>query len=886
MNDGSWLPHGWAALLVIAASVIALCALVQVLTRPADRRFVLLTGLVGLGLHIAVTLGTLALGATGKTLRGPDDPPFYYSAQILAGKPFTDGLWPSEVAGDGLTVVNALQLKLLGDPGATSLRLTQGLIAVLALVVILVVVRELSGRKALWIAAVLLLLEPTTLLFTSVLQKESMVLLGEALCLLGILRLAHQNRPRSGVACLIAGIGIVASVRPYAAGFLAAGVGIYLGVHTVIAAKRTAVIAGVVALGAVGLLAFVGSGASARALDRLQEFQDLETSGDSNLRLAPVDYTTLSGFAEAVPRRIIEFVVRPEPWAAENLEQTLGAFGTIFAWALMAAVLSGIVLRRRRIQEALPILILAAAIGVGYAVTSANAGTGFRHRLHLLAFLGASAGALWAHSPVVQRLTTRSGTAIRAYLRRPASLGRSVSSAATFLALRYAAVAILNLVGSVTLIRELGPENWASYSVAFFLATFFDQHLGTRVLGALISARDSPSPRAVATATMFSVAMGLAGLTVLLIVAQPVDHATELPDVGACLTAAGVCALVLSIRAPAAALLERELRFGWLALAEVLDQMVFLGIAIPLVLAGEGIGAVALALALRGVPSALLLLVLARPRLRPKPSLATLKTTGAFAAPVLAVAAFALLDGLMPLLWLGSRDATELGFVTTAASLVSYAAVGTLIAQRLAFSALSTARREAAAAARMAANASQLSVIVVGVMVLPIAFAEFWIPSLLGDRWEGTGQTFAAVGIGFFLMCPISIVQGLLYSAGRPTRAAVLFAAMTGVYASTLAFGVFELTAFGVALAFATSRLMGLALGTAIAGTASEGYPVASTLLPAIVVSGGLAVVAAGTDMGSAAVIGGGLLVLAAGFAQPASVQVAIARRARAARRA
>jgi hypothetical protein len=170
-------------------------------------------------------------------------------------------------------------------------------------------------------------------------------------------------------------------------------------------------------------------------------------------------------------------------------------------------------------------------------------------------------------------------------------------------------------------------------------------------------------------------------------------------------------------------------------------------------------------------------------------------------------------------------------------------------------------------------------------MLLPIAFAEFWIPSLLGDTWQGTGKVFAVVGIGFYLMCPISIIQGLLYSAGRPTRVAVLFAATTGIYASLLALGVFELTAFGVALAFTSSRLVGLVLGTAIAGTASEPYPVLSTLLPAVVVSGGLALVAAGTDAESALLIGAGLAVMVAGLTHPTSVQVATARHALAARR-
>src|SRR4051812_12918705 len=63
-----------------------------------------------------------------------------------------------------------------------------------------------------------------------------------------------------------------------------------------------------------------------------------------------------------------------------------------------------------------------------------------------------------------------------------------------WLMIRYGVVGLLSLAGSTYLIRNVGPEAWAAYSVGYFLAVFAEQAFGASLLGALVCADDAPGP--------------------------------------------------------------------------------------------------------------------------------------------------------------------------------------------------------------------------------------------------------------------------------------------------------------------------------------------------------------------------------------------------------
>ncbi len=317
------------------------------------------------------------------------------------------GAWTSALKGDSLTVVCAATIKLLGDPGPDPVRLVQCVIAAFAVLLLTVAVHDLAGRGAALATATLLLLEPSSMFFTTILQKESLVLLGESLAAFSVARLWRHD-VRGAAVLAAAAIVVTGSARPYAAGFLAAGL-LVCALHWAVVhagGARKAVVGGLALAAVASGVLFVSSGAAASSLDRLQEFQRIETDSHAALRLDQVDFTTIGGAAQAIPQRLIDFVLRPLPWQLANNEQRLGAVGTVLAWSLALGVVAGLVLGRLR-RRAIPLLYLAATVWLGYAVTSANAGTGFRHRLHLVVLLVAIGSILWSSAPAARRAGAR-----------------------------------------------------------------------------------------------------------------------------------------------------------------------------------------------------------------------------------------------------------------------------------------------------------------------------------------------------------------------------------------------------------------------------------------------------------------------------------------------
>jgi hypothetical protein len=192
------------------------------------------------------------------------------------------------------------------------------------------------------------------------------------------------------------GVVIAASVRPYAAAFLAAGVAL-VSVHVVLRSvdgRRRAATAALLAAAAVGVggLLFFSSWGDAR-LARLQFFQDSQREV-GNLPLDAVDLTTPEGLARGIPLRTWDLLVRPYPWEQQNLSQRLAILGTIPTWLLTLAILIAL-LRRRFVSNALPVAYMLFAVAIGYAATTANAGTGFRHRMHVVVLLSALAAIVW-----------------------------------------------------------------------------------------------------------------------------------------------------------------------------------------------------------------------------------------------------------------------------------------------------------------------------------------------------------------------------------------------------------------------------------------------------------------------------------------------------------
>jgi hypothetical protein len=396
LEDDSRLYEAEATLL---AGLLCAAGLL-LLVRAARRRFELDLGAlvaIAFAVRFAVVLAQGLLGDTGETLRLSDDPVSLAEANVLASTPLGEELWRDSIPGDFHLAFFGAQIWAMGGPGGTPLRVVQAAIAVVAIALVALGVRTLAGRRAALLAGWFLALEPTCVLFTTLLHKESFVFLGEGLFVLGAAGCWARRDLRFGPVVL-AGIGMVWLVRPYASWFLGAAGALVLAhmLVTGIGRERRRR-----PLAAVAVLLAVAGGALAAAsgdpFEKLQTFQTTEPVTNDNLRLDPVDFSTPSGLATGLPERVLDFLLRPFPWQAENLSQRLGVAGTLIAYGLYALLAFGLATGgRQALARAGPFLWMAATLTITYALTTANAGAGYRHRIHLLLALAAAVGVLLA----------------------------------------------------------------------------------------------------------------------------------------------------------------------------------------------------------------------------------------------------------------------------------------------------------------------------------------------------------------------------------------------------------------------------------------------------------------------------------------------------------
>ena len=344
--------------------------------------------LVGLGARALSICALTVAPDLGSRIRGTDEAGFLHEADALTDLPLDDPRWRHLLWGD-LSVVPLLALRLAsGEVPVVAARVIQATIAITAILLLAVAAFDLGGPTASKIFAWIAALEPAGVFFSTLLHDEAIVLLGEALLVLG---LVTWWRRRSGGAAvmLLAGAAVLVAARPYLGGasILAclAGLG-FLEANRRFGLRR-----------ALGLLAAVSVIATAAALillprvapgqlQSLQEQHDFEYVGYRNLDLPPVEVTTTPGLTLTLLERTGDFVTRPFPWQAENLSQQLGAMGTLVWYGLAVAGLAALVAARRNRDlwvRAVPILVLAGAQSAAYALTLVNAGLGFRHRIHL-----------------------------------------------------------------------------------------------------------------------------------------------------------------------------------------------------------------------------------------------------------------------------------------------------------------------------------------------------------------------------------------------------------------------------------------------------------------------------------------------------------------------
>jgi hypothetical protein len=421
----------------VECALLASMVLVTVMTWLIRRLRASRPGLrIAWPLAVAATVRLAAAAVLGSSpqlaaLAGPDEGGFLRAASAQAASSSTPHWVTHELvqhlfasAGGLNREVLVFQFHLLGSPGTFSLRIVQITVAVAGICLLAAAVYDLFGPRAALIAAWLFALEPAGIFFSGLLNKEGFVILGEGLAALGVARLWKKRDARAwvltGAGCLV-----VAASRPYAGAFLVLGC-LLAGLHAAVRPSTPGLVRSprlAAALAAVLAVFTLGAAAgSNRILTYLSHSQRSYETSPANLPLEPVDFSTPSGVVRGFPIRLKDFLLRPYPWQVANTSQRLGLLGSLIFWTALASTITMLVLdRRAALARAGPFLYLAAVTTAGYTLSTANAGTGFRYRLHLTLFLLALVAGLTGYGERGERLAAWLARLPRPQSRRPLS---------------------------------------------------------------------------------------------------------------------------------------------------------------------------------------------------------------------------------------------------------------------------------------------------------------------------------------------------------------------------------------------------------------------------------------------------------------------------------
>ncbi len=366
----------------------------------------------------AAFLGAASLGAS---LRGGDEVGFIADAHYVGGLPFSSSTWPALLTGHAHLILQgepidlsgslhvfimSLQVKLF-DASPFAMRVTMAMISVVGLGLLAVAVNELADRRAGRLTMWLLAFEPANVFFSTALHKEPTLYLAEGMVALGG-ALVWRRARLLPVALMIAGCVVATATRPYAGWFLATASAVVLA-HAALRSMASTKVASialasiVVVAGLIAAPAIVNATSSQELKNELQGAQNANTSDQSNLKLAPVNFSSRGAIIRNLPGRMFDVMFRPFPWQLSDTSQRFGLIETLCVLAAVVVLAQMAARIGNPLRYAGPLIYPAFFLLAAYALASGNAGTSFRYRTNIVALLIPIVIVLRAHATERQR---------------------------------------------------------------------------------------------------------------------------------------------------------------------------------------------------------------------------------------------------------------------------------------------------------------------------------------------------------------------------------------------------------------------------------------------------------------------------------------------------
>ena len=339
----------------------------------------------------------------------------------------------------------------------------------------------------------------------------------------------------------------------------------------------------------------------------------------------------------------------------------------------------------------------------------------------------------------------------------------------------------IGIVGVVVLTRQIGPSDYGRYVGSLAIVTFLTAVTRIGVDTYVIRRPEEPDRHAYRVTFTLMLVNGCAALALgVLLAPQTIGRLIGEEFVGP--FQALLVALPLSLLlAPGLASLERDLRYRRVAFVELLNTVVFYGVAVTLAIAQPTVWAPVVGYLAAQAVSLVVTIVASRFPVGLAWSRAEVREIVRFGTPLTLAAAC--MEGrrlVNPVVVGGLLGPAAVGVVGLALRVAEMLRFVSAAGYRVSVSVLSRLVGDAGRLSRAVSEGMFLQILGVAPLLVGFAVVSGWIvPALLGSSWDETVTVFPPIAAATLLIAFMSLQSSLLYVVGRGTD--VLLANLAGL---------------------------------------------------------------------------------------------------------
>lgn len=364
-------------------------------------------------------------------------------------------------------------------------------------------------------------------------------------------------------------------------------------------------------------------------------------------------------------------------------------------------------------------------------------------------------------------------------------LRSKVIKGGALMVIRQALGILLSLIGVLFITRVIGPTEYGLYGVAYGIVSFLGG-LGIWGLDVYLL-RKTSNPDQQDYDQAFTLLLCISGVFALsLVLGQHIiAQMLKLPEVAPLIAVMGLTLPLSLLNLPLTIKLDRDLNFQRVAFIELISQISYYVVALPLANRGAGAWAPVGGLWLQQITMVVLTVYSTslRPRLCWKPSLIR-EMLGYGLSLSFAGWLWQLRSLVNPVIVGRFAGAEAVGFVALAIRLVEMLAFAKAVTWRLAMAALAKLENDKTRLRKSVEEGMRLQALAVGLPMAGFAIAApVVLPLVFGKDWTPALQIFPLIAIGYLANSMFNLHSSVLYLCGKNLEVTWFHAAHIALFA-------------------------------------------------------------------------------------------------------